>query len=273
MKNLVISHQQLLEMLNNPKVVIIDCRFRLDDPDWGYRQYCLSHIPGAYYLDLDKDLSGSLSIHGGRHPLPESEAFSAKLNQLGVKPDTLIVAYDDQRFAFASRLWWLLNYWGHNQVVLLNGGFSGWISQGYPVTEIIPSPQLGKFNPNPQLEKLADRERVIATQNQPDVVLIDSRESDRYLGKREPIDPVAGSIPGAVNFPWLEISTPDGYCLSQEQQAEIWSHLPSTEEIIVYCGSGVTACVNLWSLECVGITKTRLYPGGWSDWCSYFTTP
>jgi len=266
---LVISPQWLLENLNNPNLVIIDCRFRLSEPDWGYQQYLLSHLPFAYYLNLDQDLSGNLATHGGRHPLPNTDAFAAKLNNLGVNDDSLIIAYDDARFAFASRLWWLLRFYGHKQVALLDGGFSGWLALGYPLTTEIPLPSQGNFSPKPQLEKIATREEVITSQNLPEVVLVDSRESERYLGKTEPIDPIAGHIPGAVNFPWLEVSTSEGYLLPHESQAKIWQNLPAHESIIVYCGSGVTACVNLLSLESLGITNTKLYPGGWSDWCSY----
>jgi thiosulfate/3-mercaptopyruvate sulfurtransferase len=241
----------------------------LSEPDWGYQQYLLSHLPSAYYLNLNQDLSANLATHGGRHPLPDTAIFAAKLNNLGINDDSLIIAYDDARFAFASRLWWLLRFYGHKQVALLDGGFSGWLASGYPLTTEIPLSRKGNFSPKPQLEKIATREEVITSQNLPEVVLIDSRESDRYLGKIEPIDPVAGHIPGAVNFPWLEVSTPEGYLLPYDSQATIWQNLPAHKSIIVYCGSGVTACVNLLSLEYLGITNTKLYPGGWSDWCSY----
>ncbi|ELR98477.1 sulfurtransferase [Gloeocapsa sp. PCC 73106] len=270
MIQLFTSAQSLLENLNSPNLVILDCRFRLNDPDWGYRQYGISHIPGAYYLDLNRDLSGNLSVHGGRHPLPQIEEIGTKLNDRGVKPDSLIVAYDDANFAFAARLWWLLRYLGHSEVILLDGGFSGWLAKGYPVTEVIPVSQPGAFNPKPDSKKLVDRDRVIAGQNLAQIVLIDSRESDRYLGKREPIDPVAGHISGALNFPWLNLSTPEGYWRSLSEQQQIWHNLPPAQEYIVYCGSGVTACTNLLSLEAIGITNTSLYVGGWSDWCSYF---
>lgn len=266
---MIINTQWLLENLHHPNLVIIDCRFRLSDPGWGKQEYLLSHIPGAYYLDLDLDLSGKLTTHGGRHPLPDATVFAEKLNNLGINDQSLIIAYDDARFAFAARLWWLLRYFGHQQVMVLDGGFSAWLNSGYPVSAEIPLPKQGNFSTIPQLEKIATKEEVISSENSPEVVLIDSRESDRYLGKREPIDPVAGHIPGAINFPWLDVSTPEGYFLSLENQAKIWENLPQHQSIIVYCGSGVTACVNLLSLESIGITNAKLYPGGWSDWCSY----
>ncbi|TVQ45377.1 MAG: sulfurtransferase [Gloeocapsa sp. DLM2.Bin57] len=266
---MITNSQWLLENLDNPNLIIIDCRFRLSDPAWGYQQYLLSHLPQAYYLDLDLDLSGKLATHGGRHPLPDAAVFTEKLNKIGVNSASIIVAYDDNRFAFAARLWWLLRYFGHQQVMVLDGGFSAWVSSGYPVTSDIPLPKQGNFSPIPQLEKIATREELITSENTPEIVLIDSRASDRYLGKREPLDPVAGHIPGAINFPWLDVSTSEGYFLSSADQEQIWQKLPPHDSIIVYCGSGVTACVNLLSLDSLGITNTKLYLGGWSDWCSY----
>lgn len=262
--------QWLAENLNHPQVVIIDCRFQLASPTWGYDQYCLAHIPGAYYLDLDRDLSSPVKLHGGRHPLPNLDQFTTKLASFGiVKSETLVVAYDDSRFAFAARLWWLLRYLGHDRIVLLDGGWNAWQGGSYPTTQEISLPRKGSFTPQPQTDWIVDIETVKSRKNLPEVVLVDSRDSDRYEGKREPIDPIAGHIPGAVNSPWKQVSEPEGYLHPQKEQAKLWSSYQQAKEIIVYCGSGVTACVNLLSLDMASMNNAKLYPGGWSDWCSY----
>jgi thiosulfate/3-mercaptopyruvate sulfurtransferase len=266
----IVSPEWLASQLDNPQVAVVDCRFRLGNPDWGCQQYRESHIAGARYLDLDKDLSAPVQRHGGRHPLPEPEELAQKLAAIGITAgETLVVAYDDSRFAFAARLWWLLRYLGHEAVAVLDGGWAGWEAKGYPVTAAIPKPKPGNFRPKLQESWIVSIEQVKTCQDSPSVLLLDSREEERYRGEREPIDPVAGHIPGAVNFPWTRVT--DGQGCLKAGQAELWADLPETAEIIAYCGSGVTACVNLLSLELAGIDKAKLYPGGWSDWCSYLT--
>ena len=269
--NSLVSAQWLRSQLDNPQVVVVDCRFQLADPKWGYGQYCGGHIPGAYYLDLDRDLSSPVSKHGGRHPLPNPNQLAEKLADLGIiLGETLVVAYDDTCFAFASRLWWLLGYLGHDLVALLDGGWTAWQQQGYPISDDrAPSPRQGKFIPQPRRDRIVDIETVKARKDLPGVILIDSREGDRYRGEREPIDPIAGHIQGAVNSPWQQICDEKGLLKSLPEQQKLWDSYQQAEEIIVYCGSGVTACVNLFSLELTGFKNTKLYPGGWSDWCSY----
>ena len=256
--------------LDNSQVVIVDCRFQLADPNWGEEAYKQSHIQGAYYLNLDRDLSGAVQQHGGRHPLPDPNLLAQKLTRMGiVKNETLVVAYDDSRFAFASRLWWLLRYMGHNSVVLLDGGWNEWVKHNYPIDSDIPTEKLGSFNPQPNVDWLVDIDTVKSARNNDEITIVDSRDRDRYLGQREPIDPIAGSIPGAVNSPWKQVSNELGYLQPLESQQQLWSDYRQAEEIIVYCGSGVTACVNLLSLNMAGFENTKLYAGGWSDWCSY----
>jgi thiosulfate/3-mercaptopyruvate sulfurtransferase len=251
-------------------LTIVDCRFMLGDVDLGRKQYETAHLPGAYYLDLNRDLSSPPQVHGGRHPLPADRVLGTKLAAMGINSDTLVVAYDDSRFAFAARLWWLLRYYGHERVAVLDGGYRNWVDSGYPVTANLPEVATpGNFQP--QID------RVRAIQNSPAHILIDSREPDRYLGNTEPIDPVAGHIPSAVNYPWQGVSTPEGFVLPVDRQRQRWMAIspdlaPLAQpllERIVYCGSGVTACVNLLSLELAGIEGGKLYPGSWSDWCSY----
>ncbi|MDX2242645.1 MAG: sulfurtransferase [Leptolyngbyaceae cyanobacterium bins.302] len=270
----IVSVSWLYDHLNDPQVAIVDCRFNLMQPETGQQQYQTAHIPGAYYLDLNRDLSSPVAQHGGRHPLPNPETLALKLRQMGVHSTpaaspTLVVAYDDSRLAFASRLWWLLRYLGHAQATVLDGGWSAWNEAGYPVTAAVPAPRLGNFVPALQPDRVVHIDQVKARKDLPTVALVDAREGDRYRGEREPIDPIAGHIPGAINYPWQEVTTEQGRVRSTEAQSQRWQTLPTTEEIIVYCGSGVTACVNLLSLELAGIATGKLYAGSWSDWCSY----
>ena len=268
----VVDRQWLSSQLDNPQVVIVDCRFKLSDPNWGKEQYNLSHIKGAYYLSLDRDLSSGIQPHGGRHPLPDIAKLAQKFTSMGIVTDeTLVVAYDDSRFAFASRLWWLLRYLGHDRVVLLDGGWQDWIEHDCPITNNIPENKSGDFLPQPNTDWVVDIKMVKSAQNKDEIVIVDSRDSDRYLGAREPIDPVAGSIDGAVNSPWKKVTNESGFLNPIEIQQQLWDDYQDAEEIIVYCGSGVTACVNLFSLNTIGMDNVKLYPGGWSDWCSYLT--
>lgn len=269
-KSSIVSKQWLFENLNHPDIVIFDCRFSLANPQEGRQKYQTNHIPGSYYLDLNQDLSSKVLLHGGRHPLPNVEEFTSKLSTMGVNfGETFVVAYDNSRFAFASRLWWLLRYLGHYKVGVLDGGFNGWLTSNYPVTDILPEQRNGEFIPQLQTQMTVDRETLINRKDLPQTILIDSRDSDRYQGIREPIDKIAGHIPGAINYPWKQVTDSNGYFLPEEQQRKRWLQLENNQEIIVYCGSGVTACVNLLSLELAGINSGKLYPGSWSDWISY----
>ncbi len=257
-----------------PAVVVVDCRFSLMQPELGRQQYTAGHIPGAVYLDLNQDLSSPVAAHGGRHPLPDVQALASKLAAIGVQgQDTWVVAYDDSRFAFASRLWWLLRYLGHDRVAVLDGGFAAWQAAGYPISTDIPTPQPGQFTPQVRSPLVVDIDTVKQRKDLPSVALVDSREGDRYRGEREPIDPIAGHIPGAVNLPWQEVTTAEGFAQPVALQQDRWRSLANREEILVYCGSGVTACVNLLSLELAGLTNGKLYAGSWSDWCSYPDLP
>ncbi|MBW4664707.1 MAG: sulfurtransferase [Chroococcus sp. CMT-3BRIN-NPC107] len=264
----VVSATWLYEHINEEQVAIADCRFSLADPQLGAQQYNLSHIPEAEYFDLNKDLSSPVQAHGGRHPLPDLAVLAQKLSTAGIDAQTIVVAYDDSSFAFAARLWWLLRYLGHDRVAVLDGGFKAWKSLGLPVTDAITQKTPKQFTWQLQPSLRVDITDVKARKDLPKVTLIDSRESDRFRGEREPIDPIAGHIPSAVNYPWQDVSNSDGYLYSPEQQQKKWQHLQG-QEIIVYCGSGVTACVNLLSLHLAGIDTASLYVGSWSDWCSY----
>ncbi len=266
---MLVSSDWLATHSASENIVIVDCRFSLADPQLGRQQYLQGHIPGAYYLDLNQDLASPVQVHGGRHPLPQIETLAVRLSRMGVTDSTLVVAYDDSRFAFAARLWWLLKYMGHDRVAVLDGGFAAYQAAGLGVTSESPAVRHGLLVPKLRPELVVDRVGVQQRQTQPNVKLVDSREGERYRGEREPIDPVAGHIPGAINYPWQQVTEDGGQLRSPQDLSAYWSGLATADEIIVYCGSGVTACVNLLALEAAGIKTGKLYPGSWSDWCSY----
>ena len=266
-----VSPLWLKENLNHLEVKVIDCRFRLSEPDWGFQQYSHSHIPNSYYLNLNQDLSSTVKNHGGRHPLPDSKVLADKLARMGiVKDKTMVVVYDDARFAFASRLWWLIRYLGHSKVAILDGGWQEWINLNYPTSNLIPSHNNdGNFLPVVQSDWVVSLKKLKQRQNSPSTVIIDARSSERYRGEKEPIDPVAGSIPSAKNLFWQEMSTETGKLKSIRELESLWHPYKDYSEIIMYCGSGVTACVNILALTTINIHQWKLYVGGWSDYCSY----
>ncbi|RCW51692.1 sulfurtransferase [Paenibacillus prosopidis] len=262
----------VLERLGEDGIVIVDTRYALNDSEAGRRVYAESHIPGAYYLDLSHDLSGPKRPdgQGGRHPLPEPKELAAVLGRIGIGKNTTVVAYDDQGGAMASRLRWLLKWIGHDgQVFLLEGGFAGWQAAGHPVSTETPAPAEGvSFEPEVRNELLVTQAEVKERIGRKGTVLIDSREAPRYRGEVEPLDPAAGHIPGAINRFWNEGKRADGTWKSPEEQAERFAGLSRDDEIIVYCGSGVTATPNVFALEEAGFRNVKLYAGSWSDWSS-----
>lgn len=248
-------------------VVILDCRFALADPDQGQRAYARGHLPGAYYFDLNRDLSSPVQAHGGRHPLPKVETLAAKLGQCGIdsQKSTAVVIYDDFRGAFAARCWWLLRYYGHGAVAVLQGGISAWTQAGQRLTTAPPAEQTATFIPNLQTDWVVDYGQLQEQQG----VVVDARSPERFRGEQEPIDPVAGSIPGAVNYFWQAVVDAQGQFLPPQALQNHWSEIPPDREPVMYCGSGVTACVNLLSRAAAGYPMAKLYVGGWSDWCTY----
>lgn len=260
----LISASELQTQLGK-STVILDCRFNLMDKVQGLNLYRQGHIPGAYYADLERDLSSSVQTHGGRHPLPDLEHLQEKWRSFGINQHSTVIVYDDSRMAYASRAWWLLKYMGHADVRILNGGFNAWVKNKGAIDRREPAPRQGNFKMDIQPHFTIDRNDI---QKDKSITLIDSREARRYQGLEEPIDPVAGHIPGAVNFCWQDVTDEQGLVKSIEWQQSQWSALNSTDKLGVYCGSGVTACVNIFSLHLCGI-DAKLYPGSWSDWCSY----
>ncbi|MGG2197373.1 sulfurtransferase [Paenibacillus validus] len=269
----VVSQEWLFEHGTDDQVVIVDCRFILGNPEAGRKAYAADHIPGAFYLDLEQDLSGPKDVHGGRHPLPDPDQLAVKLGQIGIDRNTLVIAYDDQGGAMASRLWWLLTYLGHDRVSLLDGGYTRWKEAGYPVTDEPPVEHPTVFKPQLRPELVLSMEQVKERIGRPGTVLIDSRESRRYEGIEETIDPVAGHIPGAKQRFWKDSLDSAGLWKSEAEQAERFSDLREAQEVVVYCGSGVTACPNIIALQQAGIKNVKLYAGSWSDWVSYKENP
>ncbi|MYM62080.1 sulfurtransferase [Pseudomaricurvus sp. HS19] len=252
-------------------VVVLDCRFSLADTTEGQRLYNQGHIPGAHYCDLEQHLSAPKQAHGGRHPLPEPLAFQRQLAQWGIRPDSRVVVYDNNRLAFASRAWWLLRQAGIEQVQLLNGGFNAWCNAGYPQATDMPALSSSAPGSNTLTTDSLTYDQVRQLAGEQACPLIDSREAPRYRGEVEPIDPVAGHIPGATNLPWTDICDEEGFIKPEAFHNQRWAPFRG-EEPVVYCGSGVTACVNLLSAHLAN-QPARLYAGSWSDWCSYSDAP
>ena len=260
-------------------IVAADCRYWLTEPHHGREAFLAGHIPGAIYLDMNQDLSSEVKEHGGRHPLPDPEQLAAKLTAAGVTKTSTIVAYDEQGGSGASRFWWLLQWMGHEgEVLLLDGGWNAWLSAELPVEQGVSSAAAStdalRYEPNLQPQLLVSMEEVKSRLGRSDVVMIDSRDGARYRGEVEPIDRVAGHIPGAVNQPWQGNLSANGNWKSTEEQRDRWSEVVGdVEEIIVYCGSGVTACPNVLGLWQAGYRHAKLYTGSWSDWSSYEENP
>src|SRR5436190_20484933 len=265
----LISTAALADRLDDPTWVVVDCRFALDDTSWGEREYETRHIPGAAYAHLDRDLSGPKSGTNGRHPLPDPGALAATFGRLGITRDVQVVAYDQDTGMFASRLWWLLRWLGHEAVAVLDGGFAKWIAEGRPTTSGDDQRAAPAFIGTPRSDLSMNADEVAAVMHAPDWRLVDARAPERFRGETEPIDKVAGHIPGAVNhfFKWNldERSTfRPADAVRQRLRDSIGDIRP--DHIVVYCGSGVTACHNLLALEHAGLHGAKLYPGSWSEW-------
>jgi thiosulfate/3-mercaptopyruvate sulfurtransferase len=266
----IVEKDWVIEKLNSPRMVIIDCRFSLGDPQYGYSLYQKSHLPGAVYCHLENHLSSPVMEHGGRHPLPNLELFIQYLETAGINKDSIVVAYDNGESAYAARLWWLLKYLGHKEVYILNGGFYGWETARYPVDSNTPVRTLTNYEYELQPHILASYEEVksLVESKSQGTILIDSREPKRYLGKEEPIDKVPGRIPGSINKFWSE-GLEAGHFKSIDEQKKRFIDLNPHQPIIVYCGSGVTAVPNFLLLNELGFKDVKLYIGSYSDWVSY----
>ncbi|QIZ67634.1 sulfurtransferase [Geobacillus subterraneus] len=269
----LVSHEWLHAHLSEENIRVLDCRFWLGDPSKGASVYRDDHIPGAVYMDLERDLSGPVSEHGGRHPLPSAAQAAAVFGRAGIDETVTVIVYDDQDGAMAARCWWLLRYFGHERVYVLDGNYSEWKRKWRPVTDAIPAVAPRRFQPRPDRSWLATVEDVRAAVRNRSAVLIDSREWKRYIGLEEPIDRRPGRIPGAVHRFWKDGVEEGGYWKRATDQAARFADLDRGTPLIVYCGSGVTACPNVLALKEAGYRNVRLYVGSFSDWISYLDHP
>ncbi|MBD8149180.1 sulfurtransferase [Pseudomonas fluorescens] len=267
----LISPQQLAERQTSAGLVILDCRFALEDPDYGRCSYAEGHIEGAQYADLDRHLSGPV-IKGvtGRHPLPAADAFIQQLQAWGISAGTDVVLYDDGPGAYAARAWWLLAWLGKRDgVFILDGGLKAWHAAGFPLSLDAPVVEPGTFAGTPDNRLLLDAEQLQKRLGEPDMTLIDARAQARFRGEMEPIDPIAGHIPGAQCAAFNENLGSDGRFLPAEQLRQRFAAQLQgrpAQELVAYCGSGVTACHNLFALSLAGYPLGRLYAGSWSEW-------
>jgi thiosulfate/3-mercaptopyruvate sulfurtransferase len=273
----LIDADSLEELLGNPRLAVIDCRFDLLNPDAGRKAYLEAHIPGARYADLNRDLSAPVGAHTGRHPLPDPRSFAARLGSLGIGKHTQVVAYDDANGSFAARLWWMLRWLGHDAVAVLDGGFKAWTAaEGELQSGDMESGDMESGDTAHSVyPRGAGANALVTTADlqqalrDPNVLLVDARAKERYAGRVEPIDTAAGHIPGALNHPFTANLDADNRFLPAEELRRRWQRLLAGKRpahVIAMCGSGVTACHNLLSLEIAGLPGAKLYAGSWSEW-------
>lgn len=255
--------------LHDPDWVIVDCRFVLSDPGAGRRAYATGHIPGARYAHLNEDLSSPITPASGRHPLPDPAVLAEKLGAWGIDRSKQVIAYDDSFGAMASRLWWLLRWLGHDAVALLDGGLPRWQREGHPMTTDLPAVTPARFAPQERHDMWVDAATVAQAVTQEDWLVMDARAEERYNGEVEPLDPVAGHVPGAINLPFEDNLHLSGRFSSPEELHSLYAGLMENVppgQVIQMCGSGVTACHNILAMEHAGLHGARLYAGSWSEW-------
>lgn len=268
---MLVSTAELAARLADPMIIVFDCRHDLADTAKGERLYRAGHVPGARFAGVDRDLSGPKDGRNGRHPLPAPAAFGAFLAAAGVTAGTTIVAYDDAGGLYAARLWWMARWIGHTAVAILDGGFYRWQAEGRAVTAEIPVPQAGAVTVRPDPAQLWSAADVLARIGSPASLLIDARAAERYRGEVEPLDPVAGHVPGAANRFYkanlnADLTLRPAAELREEFAAILAGRNPA--EVGHQCGSGITACANLFAMEYAGLAGSKLYAGSWSEWVS-----
>ena len=267
----LVSAEIVANRLNDPKWAMVDCRFDLNDHAVGTRLYKEKHIPGAVYAHLNKHLSAPSNGKNGRHPLPDTKQLQSTFSKWGIDSKVQVVAYDQGSGMFASRLWWLLRYLGHDNVAVLDGGFAHWLRGDHPTYAGEESRGSVRFSGEPHHWMCVSVDEVLRLYQDPSCQLIDARAPERYRGDVEPLDPVAGHIPDSVNHFFKNNLTSDGTFLppsALRQRLESILNGHEAERAISYCGSGVTACHNLLALTHAGLSGARLYAGSWSEWCA-----
>jgi len=271
----LVSAEWLAAHLDDPSVRPVDIRWYLNEPGRGRAEYLQAHIPGASFLDVDDDLAAPRGQGPGRHPLPAPEAFAAAAGRAGIGPDAHVVAYDASGGGYAARLWWLLRYFGHERVSLLDGGWQAWQAGGYPTEAGVATTDPAVFTPRPRPEMVVDAATVDALRGDPRALVLDARAAERYEGRVEPIDPQAGHIPGARSAPYGDNLRADGRMKSPTELRERYDSLGAgaAQRVVCYCGSGVTAAHDIFALFLAGYPDALLYEGSWSDWSSDSTRP
>jgi len=270
----IISTSDLAAHAEDPQWSIVDCRFQLADIAWGEREYRAAHIPRAVYAHLDRDLSGTVTGTNGRHPLPDASMLAATFGRLGIANGMQVAVYDQDCGMFASRLWWLLRWMGHESVAVLDGGFARWMAEGRPVdTSGADDSERAtrRFTGTPREDMTVSLADLSALIGRPGSLLLDARAPERFRGDIEPIDRVPGHIPGAVNRFFQDNVGADGLLQSPDDlRRSISPTLAGVpiDRVVCYCGSGVTACHNLLAFEHAGLRGAKLYPGSWSEWSS-----
>lgn len=265
----LISAAALADNINNPDWVVFDCRFSLADGKAGGKAYRQGHLPGARYAHLNDDLSSPVKSYTGRHPLPNFAQLADKLGAWGVNNRSQVVVYDDAGGAFAARLWWLLRAMGHSHVAVLDGGIRHWQKLGLRLTTALPKIARSQFRSYPDNNQWLSAEQVENGLAARRVTLIDARTPERFNGLQEPIDPVAGHVPKALNRPFQLNLDKDGLFLSAAQLQQRFKQLTASapaERVVHMCGSGVTGCHNLLAMEVAGLSGSKLYAGSWSEW-------
>jgi thiosulfate/3-mercaptopyruvate sulfurtransferase len=266
----LIQAAELKDLIDADQCRVIDCRFDLLHPDKGRSEYLDGHIPGAVYAHLDHDLAAPITAGSGRHPLPCPDAFRATLQNWGIGSDTQIVVYDHASGGPAGRLWWMSRWLGHNRVAVLNGGLAAWSAAGGPLQQSVPQYPAAGISGLPDTGKIATTAEIsAAVDGGSRLDLVDARERTRFDGITEPIDAVAGHVPGAVNFPFLENLNPNGTWKTPGELRGAWKRVLGSElpdSFTVMCGSGVTACHLVLSARIAGLNEPRVYVGSWSEW-------
>ena len=262
----VVSTEPLAQHLTDPAWVVIDCRFTLTNAEAGAAAYAQGHIPGARYAHLDNDLAGPKNGHNGRHPLPDVEVFAQKLGAWGIDAHTQVVVYDDSFGAIAVRLWWMLRWMGHDACALLDGGLPKWQREQRPLNADLPQVTSKTFKAQVRHDIVVDTNAVLHAASS---LIVDARAEMRFIGEIEPLDPVAGHVPGAKNLPFDDNLALDGTLLPAGELRELYTELLDgkvPEQVIHMCGSGVTTCHNILAMEIAGLTGSKLYAGSWSEW-------
>lgn len=266
----VVSCETLAAHLTDPDWRVFDCRHRLADTAYGEQAYTRGHIPGALFMHLDRDLSAPMSGRNGRHPLPDPEALAKKLGDAGVGSKTQVVVYDDDGSMYAVRLWWILRWLGHDRVAVLDGGIGAWTGENLPLSTDVPVVETRPFDVDLRDWRVTV-DQVMDKLGKSDVCLIDARGPDRFRGENETMDPVGGHIPGARNRFFRDNLDASGvFRPAAELRQQFLGVLAGAEpeQVVMYCGSGVTACHNLLAMEIAGLHGARLYAGSWSEWCA-----